>query len=95
MLTKLLEWIVGWWWLFLVVLPFVGGCQDVTQQQNVLQFLQEAKAEGHLVLTSDGTLKAGMRQEFFAGADGTTIAFDGGIDFADRVRHVSETTEEP
>lgn len=89
MMWKLLEWI-GPVWLVALLLPFLAGCQDVAQQQNVLQFLQQAKAEGHLVLTSSGVLKAGMRQEFFAGADGTTISFDGSIDFADRLRHVSD-----
>ena len=90
MIEKLLD----WWWLWVVLGLLFGanvGCQDVQQQQNVMQFLQEAKAEGHLVMTSDGALKAGMRQEFFAGADGTTISFDGSIDFADRARNVTES----
>lgn len=88
MVSRLWEWL-GLWWPLGLLLPFLGGCQDMAQQQNVLQFLQESKAEGHLVLTSNGALKFGARQEFFAGADGTTISFDGSIDFADRVRNVT------
>ena len=88
MIGKVLGLLVGWWWLLL--LPLLGGCQDMAQQQNVMQFLQEAKAEGKMQLSTNGGLKAGMRQEFFAGADGTAVSFNGSIDFADRKRHVTQ-----
>ena len=64
-----------------LIFIFSLGCESVEQNQNIMRFLQTGKARGHLVVTSDGAVKAGMRNEFFAGADGTTISFDGNIDF--------------
>lgn len=64
------------------------GCKDELQHQNTLEFLQQGKARGHLVITTTGALSAGMRTVFFAGADETAVSFDGDVDFADSVRHL-------
>ena len=70
---------------FALLLPLscieLPGCQDATQNQNVLTFLEKGGARGHLTVTSDAGLSGGMTTEFFGGARGTRVAFDGDIDY--------------
>ena len=73
----------------------ITGCEEPDRTAAALTFLQEAKAEGNLVLTSEPVAAAGMDNRFYFGADKTTLAFDGSIDFADRVRHVSQAARTP
>ena len=82
------QWILGIL-LAVFLLGNVTGCETADQTTNTMRFLQEAKAEGHLVVTTDAALSAGMTTEFFAGARKAALSFDGSIDFADRARHVS------
>jgi hypothetical protein len=72
-----------------LLILFVCGCKTQSQTDNTLRFLQEGKARGHLVVTSQGQVAAGQKLEFYAGAGHATVSFDGDIDFADRVRHIS------
>ena len=70
----------------------ITGCESMDQTTNTMKFLQEAKAEGHLVVTTDAALSAGMTTEFFTGAHKAALSFDGSIDFADRVRHAPDVS---
>ncbi len=61
----------------------LGGCSDQAQNDNVMQFLREAGADGHLSLSTGGSpIAAGMKQVFFLGPENATLSFDGKIDFA-------------
>ena len=73
--------------MFLVV--FVGaigwhlaGCKSQDQTASVLRTLKQGQARGHLVMTTPGALSAGQQTEFFIGARGSTLTFDGNIDFS-------------
>jgi hypothetical protein len=87
-LTKWTTWIV----ILLAgsFLGLIGGCADQQKNQNVLTFLQEGKAEGHLVVTSNAVAGGELYQGFRLGADDMSVGFDGSIDFADNVRHVTD-----
>lgn len=63
------------------------GCKNQQQNQNVMTFLKDGKANGHLVIAGTPKIHAGASTDFYFGAD-LNVAFDGNIDFADSVRHV-------
>ncbi len=65
-----------------VTLCHVAGC-DHRNVQDLFAALQQGKARGHLVLTTSGVVTAGTQTEFFVGLRGTSLTFDGNIDFAD------------
>lgn len=65
------------------------GCSSQQKTEDVLLILQEGKAQGHLVITTDGRLSVGQTTAFFAGANAASVSFDGDIDFGDSTRHVS------
>ena len=65
------------------------GCQEGGSMADTLNFLQEGKARGHLVVTSDGQVGGGIATNVYGGAADASISFDGDIDFADSVRHVT------
>lgn len=64
-----------------VMLWHCGGCA-ADKAEITLSYLERGQAEGHLTVTSSGAVEAGETISFFAGAKGTTIAFDGSIDFS-------------
>ena len=76
----------------LVVLSLCG-CSSTQQNQNVLNFLERAKADGNINITTSGALSVGQRVSFFAGAHDTTVAFDGHIDFSEPVLREDEEIE--
>ncbi len=80
------------WLLILVAGSLLGmfGCADQQKQQSAMSFLQQGKARGHLVLTSDAQANAELYQGVRGGPNKTSISFDGDIDYADRVRHVTD-----
>jgi hypothetical protein len=62
---------------------FILGCASQDKTLTALAVLQEGKARGHLVLTTSAGVSVGTQTEFFLGARGTQISFDGDINFAD------------
>jgi hypothetical protein len=58
-----------------------SGCSTQDKTTAVLSVLEEGKARGHLVLTTSGAVSVGVQQDFYLGAKGTTLSFDGDIDF--------------
>lgn len=83
--AMLLDLLLGGSVLGLVVVGacLMSGCRSTDQTAAVMQTLQQGKAEGHLVLTTPGAVSVGERTEFFIGAMGTSLSFDGEIDFSD------------
>lgn len=69
----------------LLLLVVFSGCESSQQNENTLTFLQKAKATGHVTITTTGAVSVGQNLSFFAGAHGTTVAFDGNIDFSDPI----------
>lgn len=61
----------------------VTGCKSPDQTASVLATLERGKARGHATLTTDGRLGVGQATTFWAGASGSTLAFDGQIDFSE------------
>lgn len=58
-----------------------GGCKSPDQTASVLATLERGRAEGHLTVTTSGAVGVGQKTTLWAGADGTTVAFDGSVDF--------------
>ena len=66
----------------LVSLMLLGvGCSDPVKQANTLEMLQQGKAKGNLVLTTDGRVSVGQSTTFWLGGDGTAVSFTGEIDY--------------
>lgn len=68
--------------VMLLVAGILTGCSDAQQNQNTLTFLQQGKAKGHAVVTTDAGGEFSMTNAFRLGASGTTVSFDGNIDFS-------------
>ena len=81
--------------LLSVPLSCLTGCSQERDPNDTLRLLQQGKAEGHLVLSTDGRIGVGATQEFFLGPIHSGLAFDGSVDFADRVRNVDPPTTQP
>lgn len=60
----------------------LGGCKTPDRTAATLATLQEGKARGHIVLVTPGSISAGQQTEFFFGARGSTLSFDGDVDFS-------------
>jgi len=95
-----MEWLTRGVWLAIgnAILAFVLGvlglgCQNQQTYDQTLATLQQGKARGHLVVTTDGKLGFGASQTFFGGANAGSLSFDGDVDFADSVRHVSDVEQ--
>lgn len=65
----------------------VAGCGDNVSVGEQMELLQQGKARGHLVVTSDGRVGGGFQNYFVFGAGQASLSFDGDVDFADTVRH--------
>lgn len=76
------------------LLVVCSGCASVDRTGAVMQTLQQGKAKGHLVLTTPGAVSVGMQNEWFIGARGSTLAFDGDIDFSDAAFVLPATSSE-
>ena len=74
----------------LMLLGLTAGCSEGGSMADTLTFLQQGKARGHLVVTSDGQVGGGISTNVYGGAADASVSFDGDIDFADSVRHVSD-----
>lgn len=74
-----------WMALAVFVLPawLVLGCESPEQNAVTLKLLQEGKARGHLTLGSSGVIGLMEKTEIGLGALGTTVTFDGDINFGD------------
>lgn len=59
-----------------------GGCKSPDQTASVLATLERGRAEGHLTVTTSGAVGVGQKTTLWAGAEGTTVAFDGSVNFA-------------
>lgn len=57
------------------------GCKTPDQTASVLATLERGRAEGHLTVTTSGAVGVGQKTTLWAGADGTTVAFDGSVNF--------------
>lgn len=64
-----------------VTMWHLPGCRAPDQTKQLMQALHDGQARGHLVVTSPGILSVGMQYDFYIGAKGTTLSFDGDIDF--------------
>ncbi|MCH8854550.1 MAG: hypothetical protein IID41_18135 [Planctomycetes bacterium] len=72
----------------LACLAFTGasaGCANENQMETTLQALERGKAQGQLILTSDGRVSVDQQVSFGFGARGATLAFSGKIDFSDKL----------
>lgn len=59
------------------------ACKTPEKDAMMLKMLQEGKARGHLTMGSQAILGVTQRTEVGIGALGTTVTFDGDINFAD------------
>ena len=58
------------------------GCKTPDQTASVLEALERGQAEGHLVIVTDGQLKAELIQGVRFGAAGTVMSFDGSVNWS-------------
>ena len=61
------------------------GCNDPNTMETTLQALERGKAQGQLILTSDGRVSVDQRISFGLGAGKAALSFSGNIDFNDPV----------
>ncbi len=66
-----------------VTLWHCAACASPDKTTTALALLQEGNARGHLVMTTSAALSVGTQTDFYVGARGTKISFDGDIDFRD------------
>lgn len=59
------------------------GCANDQKTDAMLLTLQEGKARGHLVFTTNGQVGAQQTTTFAIGATGSHMSFDGDVNFAD------------
>lgn len=89
-LLEHLSTLIGLWCIGLCGCLLNAGCADQQKFAQSMTFLQEGKARGHLVLTSDARLAGTVETTFSGGANKSALSFDGDVNFADTVRHVTE-----
>jgi len=82
--------------LILIALAAIGfqgcviGCASkAPDAETMLTMLQQGKFSGNVTATSDGRASVSQSLHFGIGAEHSSFAFDGHLDFADTVRHVS------
>jgi hypothetical protein len=78
-----------------VLLLACAGCKSPEGVENTLKILQQGKAKGSLILSSDGRVSAAQTLDFSFGPQKSMLAFEGKIDFADDVRHVTDFGNHP
>ena len=61
------------------------GCNDPNRMETTLRALERGKAEGQLVLTSDGRVSIDQQISFGFGASRSSLSFSGKINFNDKL----------